>query len=78
MRRRRRISRSIEEEKGAMNIYEAKQREKMLQNDEITAAESGFMAGRELVEKKRKSWLKSKYDHETRSVLQSQEEYQDD
>ena len=60
-----------------MNIYDPKQREEMLKDDEITAAESGFMAGRELTEKKKKTVLKSSYHHETKSVLQTQEEYQD-
>ncbi|WP_455368116.1 hypothetical protein [[Eubacterium] cellulosolvens] len=72
---------SIEEEKGSMNIYDPKQREEMLKDDEITAAESGFMAGRELVGKKKKKsepWLESKYHHDTKSTQQSQEEYQDD
>ena len=55
-----------------MNIYDPKQREEMLKDDEITAAESGFMAGRELTEKKKKTVLKSSYHHETN------EEYRED
>lgn len=56
---------SIEEEKGSMNIYDPKQREEMLKDDEITAAESGFMAGRELTKKRKKTVLKISYHHET-------------
>ena len=48
-----------------MNIYDPKQREEMLKDDEITAGESGFMAGRELTEKRKKTVLKSSYHHET-------------
>ncbi|WP_455364008.1 hypothetical protein [[Eubacterium] cellulosolvens] len=63
------------------DIYNSKVREEMLEDDEISVAESGFMEGRELYDKKKsksKLWLKSKYDHETKSTMQSQKEYEDD
>jgi hypothetical protein len=70
-RKERKIERtSIVKENGSMNIYDPKQREEMLKDDEITAAESGFMAGRELTEKRKKSWLRNSYHHETNEKSQ--------
>jgi len=49
-------------EEATMDIYDAKQRVKMLENDEITAAESAFMDGREYALKKKilDLWLNKK------------------
>ncbi len=71
----------VEEENEFPDIYNEQTREKMLEDDEITAAESGFMTGRELFEKKKKksrSWLETEYHHDTKSTLQSQKDYEDD
>lgn len=66
-----------ETEELSIDIYDAKQREEMLKNDEITAAESAFMDGRELLFKKKKIdlWLEKK---EAASVELAQKEYQKD
>jgi len=80
-RREKAMDKPVEEEDESPDIYDKQEREEMLEDDEITAAESGFMAGRELVGKKKKKsepWLESKYHHDTKSTQQSQEEYQDD
>ena len=60
-----------------MDIYKDKQREEMLKRDEITAAESAFMAGREIkIEGKKKDlWLEKK---ETKAVELAQKEHQED
>lgn len=60
-----------------MDIYNAEQREEMLKSDEITAAESAFMAGRELEigKKKRDLWLEKK---EAKAVELAQKEHQED
>jgi hypothetical protein len=43
-----------EKERETGDIYDDKQREGMLNEDEITAAENAFMQGREMTPKKRK------------------------
>lgn len=59
-----------------MDIYEDEQRKKMLKEDEITAVEEAFMAGREIeVDKNKDSWLEKK---ETKAVELAQEEHQED
>lgn len=60
-----------------MDIYKDEQREKMLKADEITSAESAFMAGRnrEGEKKKKDLWLEKK---ETKSVELAQKEHQED
>jgi len=54
-RRKKRHIRTGEEETETEDIYDDKQREKMLDEDEITAAENAFMQGREMQPEKRKS-----------------------
>jgi hypothetical protein len=60
-----------------LDIYRDKQREEMLKGDEITAAESAFVAGREMkIEPKKKDlWLEEK---ETKAVELAQKEHQED
>ena len=47
-------TRPSEEETETEDIYDDKQREEMLDEDEITAAENAFMQGREMKPEKRK------------------------
>jgi hypothetical protein len=63
-----------EEETETENIYDDKQREKMLEEDEITAAENAFMQGREMTPDKKKH-PKHK---DTVSVELAKEEYEED
>ncbi|MCP8311910.1 MAG: hypothetical protein L6M37_03025 [Candidatus Methylarchaceae archaeon HK02M1] len=58
------------------DIYDDEQREEMLADDEITAAESAFMAGREMnIRKQKKKWM----EHEDSiSVEMAEEEYHED
>jgi len=60
-----------------MNIYKGEQREEMLKRDEITAAESAFMVGREIkIEGKKKDlWLEKK---EAKATELAQKEHQED
>ena len=62
----------IERETG--NIYDGKQRGEMLEADGITAAENGFMQGREMTPKKRKTSTHK----DTVSVELAAEEYTED
>jgi len=63
-----------EEETETEDIYDNKQREKMLDGDEITAAENAFVRGRELTQDKKKRPA-----HEdTVSVELAEEEYKED
>jgi hypothetical protein len=59
------------------DIYIDKQREEMLQDDEITAAEDGFMRGREMTSKTAKK-LKKTGHKDSVSVELAEEEYEDD
>jgi hypothetical protein len=67
-----------EEEKEAetMDIYDEKQLEEMLENDEITEAEYSFMLGRE--RKKKKLGLKRREHEDTQSVELAKNEYEED
>ena len=59
------------------DIYDDEQREEMLEEDEITSAESAFMAGREMkVRKKKKDLLLEERD--TTSVDLAKEDAQED
>ncbi len=53
-RRKKRHTRADEEETETEDIYDDIQREQMLKEDEITAAENAFMQGREMKPEKRK------------------------
>ena len=59
------------------DIYIDEQREEMLQDDEITAAEDGFMRGREMTPKTAKRLKKSSHE-DTVSVELAEDEYGDD
>lgn len=65
-----------QEEIETEDIYDDEQREKMLDDDEITAAENAFMQGREMKLEKRKGKKTSHTD--TVSVELAEEEYTDD
>ena len=66
-----------EEEIETEDIYDDKQREEMLDEDEITAAENAFMQGREMKTEKRKSNKKISHS-DTVSVELAEEEYTED
>ena len=59
------------------DIYDDKQREKMLEEDEITAAENAFMEGREMKMKKERKAKKTGHD-DSISVELSKQEYEED
>jgi hypothetical protein len=59
------------------DIYDDKQREQMLEDDEITAAESAFMEGREMKNKKERAAKKMGHD-DSISVELSKKEYEED
>jgi len=59
------------------DIYDEEQREKMLDEDEITAAENAFMQGREMNPKKRKNDKEISHT-DTVSVELAEEEYTED
>ena len=58
------------------DIYDDEQREKMLDEDEITAAENAFMQGREMKPKKRKN--RNTTHNDTVSVKLAEDEYTED
>jgi len=59
------------------DIYDDKQREEMLQDDEITASEDGFMRGRDMKSQTAKRLKKSSHE-DSLSVELTKEEYRDD
>ncbi len=59
------------------DIYDDKQREQMLEDDEITAAENAFMEGREMKIKKERIAKKKGHD-DSISVELSKQEYEED
>jgi hypothetical protein len=63
-----------EKERETGDIYDDKQREEMLNEDEITAAENAFMQGREMTPKKRKRPTHK----DTVSVQLAEEEIEED
>jgi hypothetical protein len=67
-------TRTGEEETETEDIYDDKQREKMLYEDEITAAENAFMQGREMKPDKKKRPTHK----DTVSVELAEEEYEED
>jgi len=76
-RRTKRHTRMGEEETEAEDIYDEKQREKMLEEDEITAAENAFMQGRDMKPKKRKRPTQIGH-KDTVSVELAEDEYKED
>jgi hypothetical protein len=67
-----------EKEDDTMDIYDEKELEEMLENDEITEAEYNFMLGREKLRKKKKLGLERKEHQDTQAVELAKNEYQDD
>jgi hypothetical protein len=72
--RKKRHTRTGEEETETEDIYDDKQREEMLDEDEITAAENAFMQGREMKPEKRKS----RAHKDPVSVELAEDEYEED
>jgi hypothetical protein len=72
-RRKKSHTRAGEKETETEDIYDDKQREKMLKEDEITAAENAFMQGREMKPK-----TKSPTHEDTVSVQLAENEYKED
>ena len=76
--KRKRFREEEQEETETTDIYDDKQLEKMLENDEITEAEYSFMLGREKVGKKKKLGLERKEHEDTQTVELAKNEYEDD
>ncbi|MDG6222693.1 MAG: hypothetical protein IAX21_05295 [Candidatus Bathyarchaeota archaeon] len=66
------------EENETMDIYDEKQLEEMLDNDEITEAEYSFMLGREKVRKEKRLGLERKEHQDSHSGELAKTEYEDD
>ena len=66
-----------DEETETMDIYDKKQLDEMLENDEITEAEYSFMLGRE-VTKEKKLGLERKEHQDTHAGELAKTEYEDD
>jgi hypothetical protein len=66
-----------QEETETEDIYDEEQRERMLDEDEITAAENAFMQGREMKTKRIKKNKKTPH-NDTVSVELAEEEYTED
>ncbi len=67
-----------ESEYGSENIYDDDARQEMLENDEITAAEEGFMRGWEGTVEGGKKHKKDSDHKDTASVELVKEQYQED
>jgi DNA-binding protein H-NS len=69
-----------EDEDETMDIYDEKQLEEMLENDEITEAEYSFMLGREKIGKKKKKKLgfEKRGHDDSKSVELAKKEYEED
>ena len=77
--KREREVREEEDEEETEDIYDEKQLEEMLENDEITEAEYSFMLGREKVRKKKKGLGLERKEHEdTYAGELAKNEYVDD
>jgi len=78
--KRKSVRKEKEEETETTDIYDEKQLDEMLENDEITEAEYSFMLGREKVGKKKKKGLGlERREHEdTQSVELAKSEYEED
>ena len=61
-----------------MDIYDEKELEEMLENDEITEAEYSFMLGREKIRKEKKLGLERKEHQDSHSGELAKTEYEDD
>ncbi len=68
-----------EDEEETEDIYDEKQLEEMLENDEITEAEYSFMLGREKVRKKGKGLGLERMEHQDTTADElAKNEYEDD
>ncbi|PVX25976.1 MAG: hypothetical protein CW691_02770 [Candidatus Bathyarchaeum sp.] len=67
-----------EKEMDTMDVYNEKELEEMLENDEITEAEYNFMLGREKVSKAKKLGLERKEHQDTHAGELAKTEYEDD
>jgi hypothetical protein len=77
MRTKKRHTRRGEKETETEDIYNDKQREEMLKEDEITASEDSFMEGREITPEKMRR--RRQTDHkDTASVELAEDEYEED
>ena len=71
-------TRTEDEETETTDIYDEKQLEEMLDNDEITEAEYSFMLGREKVRKEKNLGLERKEHQDSLSGELAKTEYEDD
>ena len=67
-----------EKETETMDVYDEKELEEMLDNDEITEAEYSFMLGREKIREKKKLGLERGEHQDTLSDNLAKEEYEED
>jgi hypothetical protein len=67
-----------EEETDTEDIYNDEQREKMLDEDEITSSENAFMQGREQTPEKKKNQKQKTSHDDSVSVELAKNEYQED
>jgi hypothetical protein len=67
-----------EKETDTEDVYDDEQREEMLDEDEITASENGFMQGREQEPEKRKQHKQKNRHDDSVSVELAKDEYQED
>lgn len=73
-RNKKRHTRAGEKETKTEDIYDEKQREEMLDEDEITATENAFMQGREMTQEKKKR----RTHRDTVTVQLAEDEYKED
>ena len=77
--KKKRTSEKLEdEETETMDIYDEKELEEMLENDEITEAEYSFMLGREKIRKEKKLGLERKEHRDSHAGELAKTEYEDD
>ena len=77
--KKKRSSEKIEDEDTeTMDIYDDKELEEMLENDEITEAEYSFMLGREKIRKEKKLGLERKEHQDAQSGELAKAEYEED
>ena len=76
--KRKMIPEENQEETETMDVYNEKQLEEMLKNDEITEAEYSFMLGREKVSNKKKLGLERREHQDTHTGELAKSEYEDD
>jgi len=73
---------NVADEEKTEDIYEGDQRDEMLEDDEITAAEDGFMRGRDLamkeMEEDRKARRKPIIHADGKSVTLDEQQYEED